>query len=89
MNEQSEDLKDMIEKAFNYRGHVTLLVIGDEEVEGYMFNRDYERGCIDMFLKDSDEKRQFAIEDIKEIRLSGKDFAESYDQFLKRNEDKG
>lgn len=85
-----DKLRNEIEAAYDYRGHVMVRLKNGSSVEGFVFNRQYdapnsaEQYYIDLFLKNSDEKRRLPISELASIDLSGKDFAETYDQFLKR-----
>ena len=85
-----EDLAAQVEAAYDYRGHVTIVLAGGETLEGFVYNRVRARpklpdgGFIEVFLKDSDASRRLPIPEIRSIELTGKDHAESYEQFLKR-----
>jgi hypothetical protein len=67
---------EAIDKAFDYRGDVTLSVRG-ETVEGYIFNRDSHASPprIQMFLKGSEEPQVIPYADINSIEFTGKDTA--------------
>jgi hypothetical protein len=67
---------EAIDKAFDYRGDVTLNVRG-ETVEGYIFNRDSHASPprIQMFLKGSEEPLVIPYADINSIEFTGKDTA--------------
>ena len=86
MADISQELQDQIEKAFNHRGHVTVTFEDGNAVEGFLFNRQISAGYVEMFKKNGDEKLRFEISDIRAIELTGKDHAESYDQYLNRSD---
>jgi hypothetical protein len=81
------DRLEAIDKAFDYRGDVTLQVRG-ETVEGYIFNRDPHAAPprIEMFLKGSDEPRIIPYVDIDSIAFTGKDAAngKSWDAWVSK-----
>ncbi len=66
---------EAINKAFDYRGDVTITLTSGETVEGYMSNRDTDvtNPYIEMWVKDSDEPKQFLYPDIAAIAFTGKD----------------
>jgi hypothetical protein len=81
------DRVEAIDKAFDYRGDVTLQVRG-ETVEGYIFNRDAHvvPARIEMFLKGSEEPRIIPYADIESIAFTGKDTAngKSWDAWVSK-----
>jgi hypothetical protein len=72
-----QDRLEAIDKAFDYRGDVTLQLSNGETVDGYIFNRETEARPprIEMFIKGSDEPRIIPYADITTIAFSGKDTA--------------
>ena len=84
------ELYKQIEAAYDHRGHVTIILNNGKTVEGFVYNRilkttrlpdgDY----LDVMVKDSDEKRRFRFEEIASIGLTGKNYAETFDEGLKR-----
>jgi hypothetical protein len=66
-----------IDKAFDYRGDVTLTVRG-ETVEGYIFNRDAKAvpPRLEIFVKGSDNPRVIPYADVEAIAFTGKDTAD-------------
>jgi hypothetical protein len=75
----SKDVADQIESAYDYRGHVTLQLVDDRTIEGFLFNRELSplkgEPYIEIIRKDSDEKFHLPARKVKSITLSGKDFA--------------
>jgi hypothetical protein len=87
---QSEaDRVEAIDKAFDYRGDVTLTV-SNEQVEGYIFNRDPKvvPPRIEVFIKGSNEPRIIPYADITAIAFTGKDTADgkSWDAWVSKKE---
>jgi hypothetical protein len=87
---QSEnDRIEAIDKAFDYRGDVTL-TLHNEQVEGYMFNRDAAARPprVEVFIKGSDQPRIIPYADITAISFTGKDTADgkSWDAWVNKKE---
>lgn len=70
-------LRDEIEKAFDYRGDVTLHLVSGETVEGYLFNRDLDASPprVEVYPKDADHARAIECAHISRIEFTGKDTA--------------
>jgi hypothetical protein len=66
---------EALDKAFDYRGDVTLDLANGEKVEGFLFNRDAATAQAELFIKGSDEPRVIPYADIvlslKRLRFSG------------------
>jgi hypothetical protein len=73
------DLRDALEKAFDYRGDVTLTLKSGERVEAFIFNRRTGAALADSFVQyftpGAPEKRTLSYADIARIEFSGKDRA--------------
>jgi hypothetical protein len=87
---QSEaDRVEGIDKAFDYRGDVTL-TLASEQIEGYIFNRDAKARPprIEVFIKGSDEPRIIPYADILAIAFTGKDTADgkSWEAWVSKKE---
>jgi hypothetical protein len=74
-----EDLKSALEKAFDYRGDVTLTLKSGEKIEAYIFNRftgvTLADSWVQFFAPNSSEKKKIAYADIARLEFSGKDRA--------------
>ncbi len=85
--QSEQDRIEAIDKAFDYRGDVTLQVAG-QPVEGYIFNRDAAARPprIELFVKDSDEPRIIPYADIESIAFTGRDTADgkSWDAWVNK-----
>jgi len=66
-------VKEQVEAAFDYRGDVTLRLQDGRVVEGYVFDRNWEKGVVRV-LKDK-QKIAVAYGEIAEIQLTGRDTA--------------
>lgn len=71
----SAQLQAEIDKAFDYRGHVTVALKDGSSVVGFLYNRDFARGYVDLMIKDSDERRRLEISQLSSVALTGEDFA--------------
>ena len=83
-------LIDALEKAFDYRGDVTLTVRGGRYIAGYIFDR--RRGdtlndsSVRILPEDSDEKIAVRFSEIERVEFSGKDTAhgKTFENWVKR-----
>ncbi len=73
------DLKLALEKAFDYRGDITLTLRSGERVDAYLFNRVTGRTLADSFVQffpaNAAEKRRISYAEIARIEFTGKDRA--------------
>jgi hypothetical protein len=73
------EVLDALEKAFDYRGDVTIQCKDGSVVEGYIFDRrtgaSLAESWVRLFPKDSAEKRSIAYSEIAGLTFSGKDRA--------------
>jgi len=73
------DLKDALEKAFDYRGDVTLTLKSGEKIEAYIFNRStgatLAESWVQYFAPNSSEKKKITYADIARLEFTGKDRA--------------
>lgn len=73
------EIFDAFEKAFDYRGDVTLHLKNSSVVEGYIFDRHYGTVLSDSFIrlfpKDSQDKRTICLNEIAGLAFTGKDRA--------------
>jgi hypothetical protein len=74
-----QDLKNALEKAFDYRGDITITLKSGEKIEAYIFNRQTGATLADSFVQyytpKSDDKRKLAYDQIARLEFSGKDRA--------------
>jgi hypothetical protein len=70
-------LADVVERAFDYRGDVTLSLDDGRELEGYLFNRnrDVAEPFVQMFERGRSDASTVPYARIRAIRFSGKDTA--------------
>lgn len=88
------EVRDALEKAFDYRGDITLTLKDGKSVEGYVFDRVTGRSLADSFVrmipKDSDAKLKIAYADIARLAFTGKDTAagKSFETWVKKYQEK-
>ena len=72
-----EDLYDALDKAFEYRGDITITLKNGSKMVGYVFNRESEapEPFIEMFPADKDVKTQIFYKDVAALNFSGIDTA--------------
>ena len=74
-----EDIRQALEKAFDYRGDVTLTLKSGEKIEAFIFNRQTGATLADShvqyFTPKAPEKRKVSYAEIARLEFSGKDRA--------------
>ena len=72
-----EDLYDALEKAFDYRGDITITLKNDTRIVGYVFNRESKvaEPFAELYPADRDEKIKVYYKDIAGLVFSGVDTA--------------
>ena len=87
---EGPDLAFVVERAFDYRGDVTVVQRDGREVVGYLFNRDVDMGdpFVQMFPRDGGEAVTIPYAHIASIRFTGRDTAagNSYAAWLRSRE---
>jgi hypothetical protein len=73
------DLREALEKAFDFRGDVTLTLRSGERFEAYIFNREsgpsLAASRVQYFVPGAPEKRSTSYADILRLEFTGKDRA--------------
>ena len=74
-----EEVRQALEKAFDYRGDVTITRKDGSKIEGYIFDRRTGKTLADsavrLFPKEADQKISIAYSDIAALAFSGRDTA--------------
>lgn len=74
-----EELRVALEKAFDYRGDVTLTLKDNARIEGYLFDRTTGSSLATSFVrilpKDSHQKLKISYADIAALAFTGRDTA--------------
>lgn len=68
-------LKAQLDAAFDYRGHVTVRLKDGGGFEGFLYNRRYEEGWVELFVKNSEERRRVEVSEIASVELTGENAA--------------
>ncbi len=75
-----EELRQALEKAFDYRGDVTVTLKSGERIEAFVFNRHsgatLGESYVQYFTPAAPEKRKLSYAEIARLEFSGKDRAE-------------
>ena len=84
------ELRDALEKAFDYRGDVTITRKGGNRVEGYIFDRrngaTLAESVVRLIPQNSHEKITIPYSDIAALTFSGRDTAagKSWEAWVKK-----
>jgi hypothetical protein len=74
-----QELRDALEKAFDYRGDVTITLKSGDSVEGYIFDRRtgaaLSDSCVRLFPKGDPNKISIAYSEIAGLAFTGRDTA--------------
>jgi len=73
------EIREALEKAFDYRGDVTLTLKSGERIEAFIFNRQTGATLADSYVQyftpTATDKRKVSYADIARLEFSGKDRA--------------
>jgi hypothetical protein len=84
------DIRAVIEKAFDYRGDVTITLRNSSEITGYLFDRrvgsTLENSVVRLMLANSNERPAIPYPEIAAIAFTGRDTAagKSYEAWVKK-----
>ena len=85
-----EETRAALEKAFDYRGDVTITLKSGEKVDGYIFDRRTGKSLADsavrLYPKAGNEKLSVSYSDIAALAFTGKDTAagRSWEAWMKK-----
>jgi hypothetical protein len=85
-----EDLRSALEKAFDYRGDITITRRDGSKVEGYLFDRrtgaTLEDSAVRILPKDSNAKLTISYSEIAALAFTGRDTAagKSWEAWMKK-----
>ena len=90
-----DEIRSALEKAFDYRGDITITRKDGSTVEGYVFDRRGDAptlaGCqVRLFPKNGDEKVSVSYADVARLEFTGKDTAagKSFETWVKKYHEK-
>ena len=85
-----DEIRGVLEKAFDYRGDVTITRKDGSKVEGYIFDRRTGKTLVDsavrLYPKDSSQKISIPYADIAALAFTGRDTAagKSFDAWVRK-----
>ena len=85
-----EDLRQALEKAFDYRGDITITRKDGSKIEGYLFDRrtgaTLKDSVVRLYPKNSNEKISISYADIAALAFTGRDSAagKSWEAWMKK-----
>lgn len=88
------ETRDALEKAFDYRGDITITRKDGSTLEGYLFDRRRGAGLDDSVVRllprDSDQKVTIAYSDIAALAFTGRDTAagKSWEAWVRKYKEK-
>jgi hypothetical protein len=88
--DNEEELREALEKAFDYRGDVSITRKDGSKAEGYIFDRVMGKNLADSFVrilsKDSEQRVKIAYSDIAGLAFTGRDTAagKSWEAWVKK-----
>jgi len=76
----SEEIRDALCRAFEYRGDVTITLKNGNRLEGYVFDRKIDSPSLDkcfvrLFPKEGNKKIAISFSDIARLEFTGRDTA--------------
>jgi hypothetical protein len=89
-----EEIRLALEKAFDYRGDITITLKSGEKVEGYIFDRRTGKSLADssvrLYPKSGNQKVSISYADIAALAFTGKDTAagKSWEAWMKKYQEK-
>jgi hypothetical protein len=89
-----EELRQALEKAFDYRGDITITLKNGEKLEGYIFDRrsgsTLSDSIVRIYPKAGTQKISISYADISALAFTGKDTAagKSWEVWLKKYREK-
>jgi hypothetical protein len=89
-----DEIRVALEKAFDFRGDVTIVKKDGSKIEGYLFDRRTGKTLADslvrLYPKDRDEKIEIRYAEIGSLVFSGRDTAagKSWETWLKKYQEK-
>ena len=89
-----DEIRAALEKAFDYRGDVSITLKSGEKIEGYIFDRRSGKTLADsavrLYPKSGNEKLSISYADIAALAFTGKDTAagKSWEAWMKKYNEK-
>ena len=72
-----DEIAALVERAFHYRGDVTVRTAAGVDVTGYLFNRNArtEAPCAQLFETGTGREIEILYDDIRDVQFTGRDAA--------------
>ena len=89
-----EEIRVALEKAFDYRGDITITLKSGEKIEGYIFDRRTGPSLADsvvrLYPRSANQKISIAYADIAALAFTGRDTAagKSWEAWMKKYQEK-
>ena len=89
-----EEIRTALEKAFDYRGDVSITLKSGKKIDGYIFDRRSGKSLTDsvirLYPKSGNQKISISYADIGALAFTGKDTAagKSWEAWMKKYEEK-
>jgi hypothetical protein len=89
-----EEIRAALEKAFDYRGDITITLKSGEKVEGYIFDRrsggSLSDSVVRLYPKSGNQKLSISYADIAALAFTGRDTAagRSWEAWMKKYNEK-
>ena len=89
-----EEIRLALEKAFDYRGDITITLKNGDKVEGYIFDRrtgkSLAESLVRLYPKSGNQKVSISYADIAALAFTGKDTAagKSWEAWMKKYQEK-
>jgi len=89
-----EEIRVALEKAFDYRGDITITMKSGEKIEGYIFDRrtgtSLSDSLVRLYPKSGDQKISILYADIAALAFTGRDTAagKSWETWMKKYNEK-
>ena len=89
-----EEIRTALEKAFDYRGDVSITLKSGKKIDGYIFDRRSGKSLADsvirVYPKSGNQKISISYADIGALAFTGKDTAagKSWEAWMKKYEEK-
>ena len=89
-----EEIRTALEKAFDYRGDVSITLKSGEKIDGYIFDRRSGKSLTDsvirLYPKSGNQKISISYAEIGALAFTGKDTAagKSWEAWMKKYEEK-
>src|SRR5206468_10073565 len=89
-----EEIRAALEKAFDYRGDVSITLKSGEKIEGYIFDRRSGKSLVDsvvrLYPKTGNQKISVSYADIAALAFTGKDTAagKTWETWMKKYNEK-